>query len=121
MDRLTALYKGKVKFVFIYGSEGHPGSYDQPDDPRAPRYGTKTYADRVGAAHLFQEVHDVHRQILVDAFDRESVRYRYGIQDGNPLVVIGADERISHHEKYANASALGCFLNKYLQPAAWPR
>jgi hypothetical protein len=96
IDALAQNYRGKIEFLFVYGSEAHPGH----GETISSSYGTfqalpevRDYGERCERAQQFRGAVHTSRRILVDEDGADSVTARYGIA-GFGFVVVDMQGRI---------------------------
>jgi hypothetical protein len=119
MDRLADKYRGRVRFVFIYTDEAHPGIAQLPDGYSGPRdsfSAIPTPADRQTAARILRDALAVRRDILVEPVGGPGLREGCGLGTwrGHPGLVADPDGRVVYAANWLKADALDAFLTVLL-------
>jgi thiol-disulfide isomerase/thioredoxin len=119
MDRLAEKYKGRVRFVFVYTDEAHPGIAILPDGYRGSRdmlTDKPTPAHRLSAAYILRDTLAVQREILVEPTAGQGLRegcclaaWKY-----HPGIVADRDGRVVYAAKWLKTDSLDEFLTQLL-------
>ncbi len=119
MDGLAAKYRGKVKFLLVYGNEAHPGIAYLPGGYEGDRKSftlTPTKADRLAAAKILRDTLAVQRDILIEDVESENMRERCYLRAWmyHPGLVVDPNGRVVYAAKWLKAESVDQFLAKYL-------
>jgi thiol-disulfide isomerase/thioredoxin len=119
MDRLADKYRGKVRFVFVYSDEAHPGIAFLPDGYRGSRdmlTDKPTPAQRLSAAYILRDTLAVQREILVEPTAGQGLRegcclsaWKY-----HPGIVADRNGRVVYAAKWLKSKSLDEFLTQLL-------